>query len=164
MGLRVPTLLASPYVGAGIVHSSPLQHTSVLTTVRKLFGISGSLTRRDAAAPAFDDLFLQTPRTDTPTVLIAPAARVQLPFDATQAAPDDFMAEMARDWRKVTGNLPGAVPTPLPTSQDEIHRFLKSQVNAFLDYRARTARRTARGGARPGTRRSARRGVPRKGR
>jgi phospholipase C len=157
LGLRVPTLLASPYVGKGVVHSSPLQHTSVLTTVRKLFGITGALTKRDAAAASFEDLFLTTARTDAPTALVAPAAKVQLAFDATQQAPDDFMAEIARGWRQATGNLPFARPRPAPTSQDEVHQYLKSTVNAFLDYRARTARSPARSGARPAARRGARR-------
>jgi len=144
LGLRVPTLIASPYVGKGIVHSSPLQHTSVLTTVRELFGIKGSLTKRDAAAAPFADLFLTTARTDTPTALIAPGARAQLVFDASQQAPDDFMAEIARGWRQATGNLPFAKVTPVPTTQDEVHQYLKQTVNAFLDYRARSARRGVR--------------------
>jgi hypothetical protein len=50
------------------------------------------------------------------------------------------MSEMARDWRKATAALPGAKPTPLPASQDQTRQFLRSQIQAFLDYRARTAR------------------------
>jgi phospholipase C len=144
LGLRVPTLIASPYVGKGIVHSSPLQHTSVLATVRELFGIQGALTKRDAAAASFADLFVAAARTDTPTELVAPAAKAQLAFDATRQAPDDFMTEIARGWRQATGNLPFATPTSLPTSQDEVHQYLKQTVNAFLDYRARSARRGVR--------------------
>jgi phospholipase C len=141
MGLRVPALIVSPYVGKGIVHSSPLQHTSVFTTVRELFGINGSLTKRDKAAASFTDLFLKTARTDTPTALIAPAARLDLAFDATRQAPDDYMIAIARGWRKATGNLPFAAQESLPTSQDEVHEYLKQTVNAFLDYRARSKRR-----------------------
>jgi phospholipase C len=138
LGLRIPTLLASPYLPKGVVCSTPLQHTSVLGTVRKLFAINGSLTRRDAAAPTFENLFLAAPRADAPNLLVAPAAKAQLSFDATRAAPDDVMMEMARDWRTVTSALPGAAAAAvLPTSQDEVHQFLKSQVLAFLDYRAR---------------------------
>jgi phospholipase C len=144
LGLRVPTVLASPYLGKGIVCSTPLQHSSVLATVRKLFGVCGTLTKRDAAAPSFETLFLTAPRTDAPSALIPPSAELQEDFDATRAAPDDVMSEMARDWRKVTGALPGAKPTPVPTSQDQTHQFLRSQVQAFLDYRARTARKRRR--------------------
>jgi phospholipase C len=141
LGLRVPTIIASPWVGKGIVHSSPLQHSSLLSTVRELFAINGSLTKRDKAAASFTDLFLKTARTDAPTALIAPAARLDLAFDATRQAPDEYMIELARGWRKATGGLPFATQESLPTSQDEVHQYLKQTVNAFLDYRARSARR-----------------------
>jgi phospholipase C len=74
LGLRVPTLLVSPYVPRGVVYSKPLQHTSVLATVRKLFAVGGALTRRDAAANTFEDLFLPAPRTDTPATVSAGTA------------------------------------------------------------------------------------------
>ncbi len=140
LGLRVPTILASPYLAKGVVCSKPLQHTSVLATARKLFGIGTALTKRDAAAATFEDLFLATPRTDTPTTLVRPAAMRPIAFDAAQAAPDDVMSEMAKDWRSRTAGLPGAAPVVVnPTTQDEIHRFLRQQIQAFLDYRATTS-------------------------
>ncbi len=141
LGLRVPTLLASPYLPRGAVSSVPLQHTSVLVTTRELFGISGSLTKRDAAAPSFSGLFLSAPRSDAPSLLMSAAAKAQVPFDATQAAPDDLMSEMALHWRKSTGSLPGAAAVVTrPTSQDEVHSFLRTEIQAFLDHRARSAR------------------------
>ncbi len=141
LGVRVPTLLVSPYLPKGTVCSQTLQHTSVLSTTRKLFGIGTALTKRDAAAPPFDGLFLAAPRTDAPATLGAPAPQAAPP-DPTAAAPDDYMSEMARDWRRRTGGLPGAPRTvSTPTSQDEVHQFLRSQVQLFLDYRAAQARR-----------------------
>lgn len=138
LGLRVPTLLVSPYVPKGVVYSKPLQHTSVLATVRKLFGISGALTRRDAAAGTFEEVFLPAPRTDTPAMLSTGAAAPPEPIDATRAAPDDYMSELARQWRQVTGGLPGASASAVaPTSQDEVHRFVRSQIQLFLDERAK---------------------------
>jgi phospholipase C len=150
LGVRVPTLLASPYLPKGAVSSQMLQHTSVLNTARQLFGISAPLTRRDAAAPSFEGLFLSSPRTDTPTTLIAPGTEFEL-VDPSTAAPDDYMREMASGWRRRTGGLPGAPPiVPTPTSQEEVHEFLRSQVQLFLDHRAGQARRKS---ARPGKRR-----------
>jgi phospholipase C len=145
LGLRVPTLLASPYVPKGLVYSKPLQHTSVLATVRKLFGIRGALSRRDAAAASFEELFLPVPRSDTPVSLSTGAAAPLAPIDATRAAPDDFMSEMARQWHQATATLPGAPASAVaPTSQDEVHRFLRSQIRLFLDHRAkRSPARTA---------------------
>jgi kumamolisin len=139
MGLRVPTILASPYLAKGLVCSTPLQHTSILATARKLFGIGAALTKRDAAAASFESLFLSAPRTDTPIALIGKTPTPQVAFDATRAAPDDVMSEMALHWRKATAGLPGAAPQlDAPTTQDEIHQFLRTQVQAFLDYRAAT--------------------------
>jgi len=139
LGLRVPTILASPYLAKGAVCSTPLQHTSILTTVRKLFGIDSALTKRDAAAATFEELFLATPRSDAPATLVSAAARPPAPFDAVHAAPDDVMSEMALHWRRATAGLPGAPSAVVtPTTQDEVHRFLRSTVQAFLDHRAGT--------------------------
>src|SRR5579863_6134536 len=139
LGLRVPTILASPYLAKGAVCSAPLQHTSILATARKLFGIGSALTKRDAAAATFENLFLATPRTDAPMTLVSPARKPLAPFDAVHAAPDDVMSEMALHWRRATAGLPGAASAvATPTTQDEIHRFLRSAVQAFLDYRANT--------------------------
>jgi len=145
LGLRVPTILASPYLPRGSVCSLVLQHTSVLVTARALLGVRGSLTRRDAAAAGFGPLFLAAPRTDAPLALVSTAAEAHLPFDPTQAAPDDLMSEMALHWRKATGTLPHAAGVVTrPTTQDEVHRFLRSAVQALLDHRAQTPRRPAR--------------------
>ncbi len=137
LGLRVPTILASPYLAKGAVCSAPLQHTSILATVRKLFGTDSALTKRDAAAATFENLFTATPRTDAPVTLVSPARKPPAPFDAVHAAPDDVMSEMALHWRRATAGLPGAAAAvAAPTTQDEIHRFLRNAVQAFLDYRA----------------------------
>jgi kumamolisin len=146
LGLRVPTILASPYLAKGAVCSMPLQHTSILATVRKLFGIGSALTKRDAAASTFEELFSATPRTDAPATLVSPTSARQAPsaarqpaFDALHAAPDDVMSEMALHWRRATAALPGAPSIVAnPTTQDEVHRFLRNAVQAFLDYRAGT--------------------------
>jgi len=158
LGLRVPTLLVSPWLPKGLVYSKPLQHTSVLVTVRRLFAINGALTRRDAGAAGFEELFLNTPRGDAPTSLLLGAAPLPPPIDATRAAPDDYMSEMARDWRRATGGLPGTATGALvPSSQDEVHRFLRSQVQLFLDNRAGSGRAAGGRGAKGRRGRAARR-------
>jgi phospholipase C len=142
LGLRVPTLLVSPYVPKGFVYSKPLRHTSVLGAVRKLFGMGGALTRRDAAANTFEDVFLHAPRTDTPATLSSGVTAPPTPIDATRAPPDDYMKELARQWRRVTGGLAGAPASAVaPTSQDEVHRFVRSQIPLFLDQRAKRSPR-----------------------
>lgn len=68
-GVRVPTVLVSPYIEEGTVCRSgtytPFDHTSVIATARKLFNLGESLTERDAKAPDLGiALKLDEPRTD----------------------------------------------------------------------------------------------------
>jgi len=71
LGFRVPAIIASPWVIKGSVDSTRYQHTSVLATLKVLFGLPSFLTRRDASANSFESLFseLSAPRTDTPETL-----------------------------------------------------------------------------------------------
>jgi phospholipase C len=74
-GVRVPAVLVSPYIEAGTVYRvtqgiggapTPFDHTSILKTVEKRFGLQ-PLTKRDAAAPDLGGvLTLSTTRTDDP--------------------------------------------------------------------------------------------------
>jgi len=69
-GPRVPTVLVSPLIPAGTVFRTagptPFDHTSILATVEKRFGLP-SLTRRDGAAPDVGDvLTLAQARKDDP--------------------------------------------------------------------------------------------------
>jgi len=56
-GVRVPAVIVSPYIEAGSVvrppdgHPYPFDHTSIIATLTKLFGLNGPLTQRDQAAP-----------------------------------------------------------------------------------------------------------------
>lgn len=62
LGVRVPAVLVSPWLPRGYVDQRVYDHTSLLATVRRLFGLEDFLTRRDACANAFDDRFLCEPR------------------------------------------------------------------------------------------------------
>ena len=70
LGVRVPALVISPYVQRNTIDHSIYDHTSMLRTVEKLFGLD-PLTNRDQAA---DDLLkvltLGAPRSDTPITLL----------------------------------------------------------------------------------------------
>src|SRR5262249_32972650 len=59
-GVRVPAVVVSPYVAPGTIFGEssavPFDHTSIVATVRKRFGISQSLTARDAQAPDLDSV------------------------------------------------------------------------------------------------------------
>lgn len=84
-GVRVPTVLASPWLPKGHVESNPppeqqptptsaYELTSIMATVRRLFGMNATaapLTERDAWAATFEHLFLKldAPRSDCPLTL-----------------------------------------------------------------------------------------------
>ncbi|KAJ4979175.1 hypothetical protein NE237_009955 [Protea cynaroides] len=78
LGVRVPTILISPWIEKGLVIHEPngptqysqFEHSSIPATVKKLFNLkSDFLTKRDAWAGTFENYFRDTPRTDCPEKL-----------------------------------------------------------------------------------------------
>src|SRR4249919_3697210 len=55
-GYRVPAILVSPWVDEGIVINDEYRHTSMIATLRKVWGLGDAFTARDAAAAPFDHL------------------------------------------------------------------------------------------------------------
>ncbi|MBV9084257.1 MAG: hypothetical protein JOZ62_16390 [Acidobacteriaceae bacterium] len=96
-GVRVPAVLVSPLIAAGTVFRStsatPFDHTSILATLEKRFGVP-SLTKRDAAAPDVGGvLSLNQPRTDDPlSGVVVPASSSPLALPDT---PDKFQCSLA---------------------------------------------------------------------
>lgn len=91
-GVRVPAVIISPYVPAGRVirppGRTPFDHTSIIATLRKLFGFQ-PLTARDAAAPNLVDAldaFQTGPDNDGPPSVVAPAVPPSAPQVARSAA------------------------------------------------------------------------------
>jgi phospholipase C len=82
LGIRVPTVLISPWINKGVIlnvtngptPTSRYDHSSIAATVKKLFQTKTFLTKRDAWAATFEGLFTvrTTPRTDCPTKLPNP--------------------------------------------------------------------------------------------
>jgi phospholipase C len=99
-GPRVPTVLVSPLIPAGTVFrvpagSAPLDHTSILATVERRFGVP-PLTRRDAAAPDVGAaLTLSAPRTDDP--LHGVSAPPTPPIPAALAATPSHLAQVREE-------------------------------------------------------------------
>ncbi|KAG9453976.1 hypothetical protein H6P81_006880 [Aristolochia fimbriata] len=80
LGVRVPTILVSPWIEkATVIHGpngptphSHFEHSSIPATVKKLFNLNSNfLTKRDAWAGTFESYFSlrRTPRTDCPEKL-----------------------------------------------------------------------------------------------
>jgi phospholipase C len=62
-GYRVPAIIVSPWVESGSVYSEEYRHTSLIATLRRMWGLGDPLTQRDASARTFDHVFTrETPR------------------------------------------------------------------------------------------------------
>jgi phospholipase C len=98
-GLRVPSIVVSPFVPPGPVHTL-FDHSSIPATLAVLFGLPGFLTARDAAANTFHGLAsLPAARTDVPD--LSRAAR-QLPARrarrvAPSPAPETKLSDLQED-------------------------------------------------------------------
>lgn len=97
LGLRVPTLLISPWIPANTVDHNLYDHSSVPATLKAIFGTSSSLTKRDESAKTFEDICsLPAWRTDTveqvspagPSLAAALRATVQSSMSAIRPPTD----------------------------------------------------------------------------
>jgi phospholipase C len=86
-GVRVPAVVVSPYIKAGVDHTI-YDHTSVLATLEYLFGLK-PLTHRDASAASLHHLFEAAMRDDTPPRLRRSAA---VPPSKPPLAPEEKAA------------------------------------------------------------------------
>ncbi|HEV2268665.1 MAG TPA: alkaline phosphatase family protein [Steroidobacteraceae bacterium] len=132
-GVRVPAVLVSPYVPPGsriraprtpAGGGAPFDHTSIIRTVRDVFGIPGALTARDASAPSvMTALSLAAPNNDGPAEIAVnpvPVDTQQL-TDRAGALPNSMQAGLAA----AATHLPLAPPVraaevPLPAPQNSV--------------------------------------------
>ncbi|KAH7294391.1 hypothetical protein KP509_28G069100 [Ceratopteris richardii] len=134
LGVRVPTMLISPWINKGtVLHepvngptpSSQFEHSSIPATVRKLFNLpSGFLSNRDAWAASFEHLFYErtTPRTDCAEVL------PNSPWSLRHAPPDGNRT--TSEFQQELIELAAAVNGP---------RFLKAESVAIAKQSVRAA-------------------------
>eukprot|EP00041_Stephanoeca_diplocostata_P022889 m.552860 g.552860 ORF g.552860 m.552860 type:complete len:774 (+) comp22168_c0_seq14:39-2360(+) len=149
LGVRIPTLLISPWIPKGTVVSAPpvaqkptptskYDLTSIMATTRKLLGMpSTPLTKRDAWAATFEHVFsLEKPRTDCPAHLVdAPPPTLDGTIEA--ALP---LNELQRDIVHVHAHLAGMSDRELWHSgvlskQGRVSAWVQSHVEA---HKART--------------------------
>lgn len=116
-GVRVPTVVISPWIPEGTVARpdgwTPYDHTSVIRTAQIAFGLESHLTERDKAAPDLSGMLrLDTPRKDTPDV-----AHVSYPDpDHTPDVNDLHMVSA-----ELLADLSGM---DVPIDKEHIHDFL----------------------------------------
>jgi phospholipase C len=100
-GVRVPAVIVSPYIPAGSIirppagAAYPFDHTSIIVTLRELFGLGGPLTGRDAVAPSLvGALSLSAPTNNGPDKLAPPGSvpSVAEVASAVKLPPNDLQA------------------------------------------------------------------------
>jgi len=83
-GVRVPAVIASPYVAPGTIFGKSsaalFDHTAIIATVRKRFGIRQPLTARAAQAPDLDSVLTLTRPTN-----LGPLRLKAVPYAPTPA-------------------------------------------------------------------------------
>ncbi|PYS85029.1 MAG: phosphoesterase [Acidobacteria bacterium] len=141
-GVRVPAVLVSPLIAPGTVFrvpngTTPLDHTSILKTVEKRWGLP-ALTARDAAAPDIGGvLTLATPRTDDPLKgVVVPKPSGKDPAKGMPSHLEQVHAELAAQLpvKDKEGNAPPAESPKLQTSAD-YKAFIKSRTEAWDAHR-----------------------------
>jgi phospholipase C len=94
-GVRVPTLVISPYVSAGTIDHTLYDHTSILKTADKLLGLNGllNLTARVRAADDLSKMLaLATARPDIPVCPAAlPTGTVRPTSEGSPRSKDPFL-------------------------------------------------------------------------
>jgi phospholipase C len=130
-GVRVPAVLVSPWISPGTVFRQPsgtLDHTSILATVERRFGVP-PLTARDRAAPDLGAALTETsPRSDDPLQGVS----------APAASPGNPSVGLPSDLQQINAELVARLPAPgQPQAQGEL-----STLNTTDDYTSFIRRRT----------------------
>ncbi|MBV8046472.1 MAG: alkaline phosphatase family protein [Paludibacterium sp.] len=95
LGLRVPCIIASPWVGQNIIDHRPYDHSAIAKTLANLFDLGAPLTARDNAAQGFESLLLNAKR-NTPDTLQNPAPGPLAATTATASGADASTAGFAQ--------------------------------------------------------------------
>lgn len=146
LGVRVPTMMISPWIDKGtVVHgptgpypSSEFEHSSIPATVKKIFNLKSEfLTKRDAWAGTFEGVvqLRDSPRTDCPYELPIPP-QLRHTEAKEDAALHDFQIELVQLAAQLNGdcNL-DTYPDELPKKMNvaEACAYAESAVKRFFD-------------------------------
>ena len=143
-GIRIPTLLLSPWVPKGLLLSDPpaaqkpaansvYELTSIMATVRKLFRMEhvGPLTKRDAWAATFEHVFdmLPSPRTDCPMHLREPVPPTLPPAEEARKPLNGLQVHIA----KVHAHLSGVDFPHHITEQKHVSAWVQDRFRKHSD-------------------------------
>ncbi|XP_020680107.2 non-specific phospholipase C6 [Dendrobium catenatum] len=145
LGVRVPTIMVSPWIKKGTVVSRPngptanseYEHSSIPATLKKIFGLKSEfLTKRDAWAGTFEHIFeeLSSPRTDCPEILPSPFPT----RSSTEIKEDSFLSEFQAELVDLASVLNGDSIFNLHRETDkkmtvkEADAYVKSAIKNYL--------------------------------
>lgn len=155
-GVRVPAVIVSPLIPAGTIARppdgcpQPFDHTSIIATLRALWGLGGPLTGRDAAAP--DLLHLLTlpggpAQNDGPPQLVPPgeaptpsevAAAVALPPNDHQKGLCALAAHLPHASTDIGGHIAAieqrviSPVAPIFETAEQAGRYVEARVKSFI--------------------------------
>ena len=112
LGVRVPTVVVSPWIPRNTVDHTLYDHTTIPATVKKVLGLPSFLTARDAAANTFSHLLsLDAARDDCPAALPRPPV-VARAVALDEAPLSDFQRDLVALARLVEAAAPKATRVP----------------------------------------------------
>lgn len=135
-GIRVPTVLISPWIKAGTVYRTkgniPLDHTSILATLETLFNVPNLTVRDKAASDILDVATCKEPRKDDPIKgVVAPVAQPntlqdhasQIQHMHAESLSDKHRRETGEDWK-----------TPEFSSGHEVDSYINDMHDRYYSY------------------------------
>lgn len=156
LGVRIPTIMVSPWINANTVVSEPpaaqkptptsqYDTTSVAATMKKLFGTQKFLTKRDAWAATFEHVWSQrtSPRTDCPATLPTPPPSVSQRarrLSVQTGRPVDGsgpLSGLQQTMVSIAASLEGTYFRGDGMTEAEASLWIREKVNTFLGRSAR---------------------------
>ncbi|KAI4343599.1 hypothetical protein L6164_010933 [Bauhinia variegata] len=145
LGVRIPTIMVSPWIKKGTVISSPkgpaqtseFEHSSIPATIKKMFNLSSNfLTHRGAWAGTFEHVVgeLTSPRTDCPETLpdVTPLRNSEAKEDAGLS---EFQSEVVQLAAVLNGDhFLSSFPEEMgkKMSVKEAHEYVRGAVSRFI--------------------------------
>lgn len=146
LGVRVPTILVSPWVDKGTVIHEPVgptpdsqfEHSSIPATVKKLFNLkSNFLTKRDAWAGTFENYFKlrDSPRDDCPETLPEVKTSLRTRGPKEDASLSEFQVELIQLASQLNGDhVLNTYPDIGKTmTVGEANKYAEDAVKRFLE-------------------------------
>jgi len=140
LGIRMPTLLISPWIEKGTVIGRPdgpyptseYELTSIVGTVKKLFNLPSFLTKRDAWAGTFEKYLNRSePRTDCPETL--PNAPLSLGVEHAAAEAALPLNDLQQNIVDSFARLTGTPPEKRPRLQGDGSEWIREQTELIMN-------------------------------